>query len=244
MILNNLKPKFKFLSVLFLLSIMINSCGSKEEVASVCIYDNASVISEPSKKDGKFISNISLGEKVFFLGENEVDENNKNKKYVFIKMLDGKEGWIQAEFVAINAKPAVMIEKTDLYARPDLSTISKKRYEPMDIIAISSKKDDWLETIGKRAAVKGWIKDKGYSESTTDIATALLVKRALAKSKSSERLTDLLNIYNNSNLAGSSFEEIIIIACRKIDPKAFPEVDYSEHEEEAIADTTKSASTP
>lgn len=221
---------------------MLNSCGSDEEIASVCIYDNASVISEPSKKDGKFISNISLGEKVYFLSENEVDENNKNKKYIFIKMLDGKEGWIQAEFVSINAKPAVIIEKTDLYARPDLSTISKKSYEPMDIIAIASRKDDWLETIGKKAAVKGWIKDKGYSESTTDIATALLVKRALAKSKQSERLAELLNIYNNSNLSGSSFEEMIITECRKIDPKAFPDDD---HEEEVIDEVdTTNASTP
>lgn len=242
MILNYLKPKLKLLSIILLLGIMLNSCGSDEEIASVCIYDNASVISEPSKKDGKFISNISLGEKVYFLGENEVDENNKNKKYIFIKMLDGKEGWIQAEFVTINAKPAVIIEKTDLYARPDLSTISKKSYEPMDIIAIASRKDDWLETIGKKAAVKGWIKDKGYSESTTDIATALLVKRALAKSKQSERLAELINIYNNSNLSGSSFEEMIITECRKIDPKAFPDDD---HEEEVIDEVdTTNASTP
>lgn len=244
MILNYLKPKLKLLSIILLLGIMVNSCGSDEEIASVCIYDNASVISEPSKKDGKFISNISLGEKVFFLGENEVDENNKNKKYIFIKMVDGKEGWIQTEFVAINAKPAVIFEKTEIFARPDLSAISKKTYEPMDIIAIASKKDDWLETIGKRAAVKGWIKDKGYSESNVDIATALQIKRALAKSKQSERLADLLTVSKNTNLYGSSlFQEIIFQEIIKIDPNAFPDHEHGEEFIEEIADTTK-ASTP
>jgi hypothetical protein len=179
-----------------------------------------------------------------FLDKKEEDE--KGKQFLKVKLLDGKEGWIMADYVVIGAIPAVIIEKSAIYSRPDLSTISKKSFEEMDIVAIFSKKDEWIEIAGKRAKVKGiekgWIKDKGYSEGSTDIAAAVFINRALAITKTSDRLADLKVIMDNSNVSGSSFQYIVINEIRRIDPNAYPEElpdgEYEQQIEEVAIDST------
>lgn len=235
-------------NVLFIFSftlLLISACGSDKEIPSVCIFDKAPLIDKPSKKEGKFLFSVSLGEKVLYL--DETDEDEKGKKFYKVKLLDGSEGWLQADFVTLNARPALVITKSDIYSRPDLSTITKKSFDLLDIIAISSAKDDWLEVTGKRKngkwMEKGWIKNSGYSESTTDIAVALLMNRALAKPKKTDKLAELNAIVANTTLSGSSIEYKLIEEIRKLDPTAFPEYevdeseDYEREEDEPIVDT-------
>ncbi len=237
------KSIFLFLAIGFISTVFV-SCGSDKEILSVCIYDKAPVLDKPSKKEGKVLSSVSLGEKLMFLDDKEEE---KGKQYLKVKLLDGKEGWIMADYVAIESRPAVIIEKSDIYSRPDLSTISKKSFNEMDIIAIISKKDDWIEVEGKRGKAKGiekgWIKDKGYSEGTTDIAAAIFINRALAITKTSDRLAELKSIMENSNISGSTFQYIVINEIRKIDPSAYPEeisIDREEDGEEEVQDTVNS----
>lgn len=236
----------KIVTYLFSLAIIAfsMSCGSDSEIPAVCMSDKANVLSKPSKKEGKVISSISLGEKLMFLDDKEEDE--KGKTYIKVKLLDGNEGWILSDLVAINAKPAVILEKVDIYSRPDLSSLSKKSFEEMDIIAISSKKDDWLEVVGKRNKAKNlekaWIKDKGYSEGTTDIAVAVLINRVLQKNNKTEKLAELNAIINNENFEGTTFRYVLINEIRKLDPNAFPETefeteDYHEESTESVIDS-------
>jgi hypothetical protein len=237
------KSIFLFLAIGFISTVFV-SCGSDKEIPSVCISDKAPVLDKPSKKEGKVLSSVSLGEKVMFLDDKEEE---KGKQYLKVKLLDGKEGWIMADYVAIESRPAVIIEKSDIYSRPDLSTISKKSFNEMDMIAIISKKDDWIEVAGKRGKAKGiekgWIKDKGYSEGTTDIAAAIFINRALAITKTADRLAELKAIMENSNISGSTFQYIVINEIRSIDPSAYPEeisIDREEDGEEEVQDTVNS----
>jgi hypothetical protein len=128
------KTVFLFLAISFI-SIVFVSCGSDKEIPSVCISDKAPILDKPSKKEGKLLSSVSLGEKLMFLDDKEEE---KGKQYLKVKLLDGNEGWIMADYVAVNARPAVILEKSDIYSRPDLSTISKKSFNEMDILAIIS----------------------------------------------------------------------------------------------------------
>lgn len=211
-----------------LLAIFLTStCGSDKEIPSVCIFDKAPLLNEPSRKEGKILFSVSLGEKVMYLDKTEEDE--KGKKYCKVKLLDGSEGWLQNDFVVLNARPALVLQPLDIYSRPDLSTITKKSFDLLDIIAISTAKDDWIEVTGKRKNLKsldkGWIKNTGFSESTTDIAVALLMNRALSKPKKSDKLAELNSIVSNTTLSGSSIEYKLIEEIRKLDPTAFPEYD-------------------
>ncbi len=184
------------------------------ETSAVCVWDRASLREEAGRK-GKWMSAISLGEKLTFLKEEkEVEERNKQIKYVKVRLLDGKEGWIRADFVAIKAKAAVVLEQTSIYTRPDLSTISKNSFEQLDIIAVQSTQDDWTEVKGKRQAANwietAWIKADNLSYNEKDIAVALYIRRAMAEKVENEaKVNRLKEISSISDLRGSAFDSKI-----------------------------------
>ena len=204
------------------------SCGSAEDEKAVCVFDKASVYDKPSKKEGKWISSVSLGEKVKFLDDKVDNDDKKKRNYYKVELLDGKEGWIQSDFVALNSVPAVATEKIEIYNRPDLSTITKKIFEPLDIIALGERKEGWVEVTGKRQKGKwidkGWIKEKGYSEKDRDIAAALFINRAITKPKKEQVVEELRKIQENSDLSGSAFEERIEEIITKLSGNTVPVV--------------------
>lgn len=187
-----------------------NTTSVPVEAKAICIWDKASLIDKPEIKNGKWMSAISLGESVTYLEESVEETTDKKRTFHKVRLSDGKEGWVQGEFVVPNATAAAITETTSLYSRPDLSTVSKNSFEPFDIIAVISEKDGWIEVIGKRRAGtwidKGYIKHKGYSQSEKDIAVAIYVSRALSKPKVEDKVAELQKIQNNADLSGSSFD--------------------------------------
>lgn len=236
--LNFLQRNFIFIILLGLITSTVVSCGSDNEIAAVCMSDKAPVYSKPSKKEGKLLSSVSLGERLLFLDDKEEDE--KGKKYLKVRLLDGNEGWILPEHVVLKAGPGVIYEKTNIYSRPDLASITKKTLDEMDIIAILSRRDDWIEIVAKRTTgkgtEKGWIKDKGYSEGTTDLAAAVFIRRAMLITEPAERLTELKAVMDNDNLSGSSFHHILLSEIRKLDPTAYPDMQEEQGEEATEAE--------
>ncbi len=184
-----------------------------DKSSAVCIWDKSSLQETPEKK-GKWLSSIALGEKLTFLEETkEVQEGGKKVSYHKVRLLDGKEGWVRTDFVAVGANVAVVFDKTDIYSRPDLATITKNFYEATDIVAVKSTQDGWTEVVGKRKTGKwietAWVKNKNLSFDATNIAVALYVRRALAKTKKEEQIAELRKITENSDLGGSIFEDMI-----------------------------------
>jgi hypothetical protein len=183
-----------FLSLLLILA----QCGSDENQNPaaekddcICVWDNAPITDKPVKS-GKWLAAAALGEKFKYLGNTEEETiNGKKTSYYEIEYKDHEKGWIRADFAALAARPTVFKERTEIYSRPNLTSLTNKTFEPMDIVAVTKVDDLWLEVKGKRKNGKwiesGWVKGTSNSYNETDIAAAVHFKRAMAKGKKEDR---------------------------------------------------------
>lgn len=175
-----------------------------KEVTAVCIWDGASLRSEPSRK-AKLLSTISLGEQVTWLGETAVDSTDKNREYYKIKLSDGKEGWTSSYLLVPKAKAAAITQKAFIYKRPNLITVLDDFFEPMNMVAVISEEDDWLEVVGNKKKKKGWIKNRDISFNEVDVAVAILTTKALAEKDMEKQRERISAIVNNPAFVGSIF---------------------------------------
>lgn len=172
----------------------------------VCVYEGVSLRSEPSSKTGKWLSGVSLGEKVKILGETTFDSTAKIE-YTKIRLLDGSEGWASSNFIISNAKPAAITNVSYFYKRPDLSTVTANSFEALDLVAVTTELGDWLEVVGKRrksqGIEKGWIHKGTISFDEKDVAVASMASRAMAQKDMAQRKKGLEAILNNPAVSGS-----------------------------------------
>ena len=179
-----------------------------EEKPAVCIWNNISVRAEPSAKS-KWITSISIGEELTYLGKSAIDSTDKNREYLNIRLADDTEGWSVSDFIVIDGTVAVLLEDKDIYKRPDLLTKSDRAFDMLDIIAISAEQGDWLEVVGKRAdgkwIQKGWIKDGELSKKPIDVAVAKFAAAALELESKEAQMEALVEILNNSDFSSSYF---------------------------------------
>ena len=213
---NNPKINFvmnKLTYFTFLIAIFLISCsGNKSEETSdviieekqetACIWNGVPVRKTPDVKTKNWISSISLGETVTYLGETAIDSADKNREYLKIELSDGKTGWAPSYGLIIGGKPAAIKEEVPIYKRPDLLTLSEKSFQTMDIIVIKEVKDEWAEVVGEKKKLGGWIKRDAITEVKEDIAFAILAKKELEKKEgfTVESLTDFIDNspYSNS----------------------------------------------
>jgi len=151
-----------------------------EKQQTVCIWDGVPVREEPTK-DGKWVSKISLGESLFFLGEESIDSTDNDREYIKVELSDGKIAWARSYGLIINGKIAAVKEGVPVYERPDLLTLTKKEFKEMNILAIEEVKEDWIKVIGQERKIKGWIKKEVVTENKEDVAVAILASKQLMK---------------------------------------------------------------
>lgn len=175
-----------------------------KKVHSVCIWDRGSVRKTPKKK-GKYLSAMSLGEKVFWLGKTEIDSLDKNRKYYNIELSDGTTGWVSEYVIALDSRPAITTEEIPIYRRPDLLTFTESTFNSMELVAVTKKVNDWLEVIGKQKKKKGWIKAGLVSYSDDNIAVGLLATKAFALTDSVKMHERVNAIINNPSFSKSVF---------------------------------------
>jgi hypothetical protein len=178
----------------------------KDQVSAVCIWDGASLRAEPSSS-GKWLSSIALGETVIWLGESAVDSSDKNREYKKIRLSDGKEGWASRWVIVPDARPAISLQTSAIYRRPDLLTITDKSFDPMEMFAVVKEDSVWLDVIGAERKNKGWIKRGAVSFDKVDITVALLFKKAKDLIDIETRKERLKAIVNNPEFSNSIFLE-------------------------------------
>ncbi len=179
--------------------------GIPQGATTICIWDRAVLRGVPSRENGKFLSAIALGEKVTWLGESRIDSTDKNLEFLKVRLSDGKEGWVLAYVLVRNAVPGAIIQKTFVYRRPDLLTVTDKYLEPMDMVAITKIEDDWLEIVGNQRKRSGWIKNTGVSMRTEDVAVAILATKAFREKDAEKKKLMLEAIVENPELSSSIF---------------------------------------
>jgi hypothetical protein len=213
--------------------------SNSEKGDAVCIWDNISIKDAPGK-DGKWLASVSLGEKCIYLNhDKEITNGEKKTKYLNVRLQDGKEGWVQSDFIVLDGKPGVIIQDAIIYSRPDLLTKTEKSFSKMDIIGVKGKQNDFIEITGKRKAgkwiEKGWIKASNISYSEVDIAVAKYAAKALATMETEKRDAAIKEIVENKDLQGSVF--IADLKDLLVPAEDFIEADVKNH----VSDTTDSA---
>ncbi|WKK76426.2 SH3 domain-containing protein [Marivirga salinae] len=178
-----------------------------KKVDAVSIWDGISVRKEPSS-DGKWISSISLGEKVLMTGKTAVDSSEDNREYVEIKLGDDKQGWVVSGFV-VEGTAVAAVREAQIFKRPDLLTKTDKSFNPMDVLALIDTKDEWVEVKGKRQGDKwfssGWVKRTDLSDNEVDIAVAVYAQKALAIEEEEKRIEAIQEILENESFTSSQF---------------------------------------
>lgn len=184
---------------------------TKQANNAICLIEKLSIRETPEPK-GKWITSMSLGEKITLLGEETTNEKTK-KLYYKVRLIDGKEGWTRASLLAVNGEVGAFLEDATVYKRPDLLTKTDKKYSVMDIVATIENSGDWIKVKGKRAdgeyIEEGWVKSSNISTNAVDIASAKYALLANEKATMTERIQALQEIVDNSDLSSSVFIENI-----------------------------------
>jgi hypothetical protein len=205
------------------------ACGSKEKPAdgsvaaateeesestdkpAVCIWKEVS-IKETAGEKGKYKTSIFLGEKFKALPDTASEvTGSKRVFYRKVRLTDGAEGWVRADFIAVDAVPAAFIKEATLYKRPDIMTTSGKNFFLIDFVAIKSTADGgWAEVIGKRAGdtwfSSGWVKSENLSTTDVDVAFSSLYMRAKEISDPTKQAEAIETLLANSELSSSVFQ--------------------------------------
>ena len=211
------------------ISIIMFSCGSGSEQSSadaaettstepaepevvatkaVCIWDEVSVRATADAK-GKWLTSISKGEVLEYLGEDAPDAQDAKKTYSKIKLTDGTEGWSRKDFIIPDGEVAVFLESNTIYRRPDLLTVTEDEFSQMDIVAVTTTQNDWVEVTGKRKEgtwiSTGWVKGNKLSKDAVDVAVAKFGRLALTEEDPVKQVEKLKEILDNSDLRTSKF---------------------------------------
>jgi hypothetical protein len=129
---------------------------------------------------------------------------------------DGKEGWASEYSLAIDAKPAVAIQRTVIHLRPDLVTVTDKEFSPMEFIAVSKPENEWCETKGMEGKKKGWIKSNSISLKDEDITVSLLANKAMAETNKDKKKEKIEAIVNNPSFSSSMFMDTLKLYLEKM----------------------------
>lgn len=206
------------------------------EKPAVCIWDKVSVRSNPQAK-GDWLTSISQGETLTFLGPTAVDSSDNNREYVNVRLADGTEGWSVSDFIIVDGEVAVFTSDKDIYQRPDLLTKTDKSFKMLDIVAISIDEGDWLEVVGKREdgkwIQKGWVKNGEISKESIDVAVAKFASIAIASDMEEDQIEGLQDILSNTDFSSSTFIPFI-----KEKLNEFQEEDEALMDEEMETDST------
>lgn len=210
-----MKVKLIFYLCIILLPI-INACDSstpKESVQSVSddpriigvsIWDRISTRGEP-RRAASSTTLLSLGESFLYLDTFAIDSSYNNTKFLKARLSDSSIVWVYGFATVLNAQPAVITKEVPLYMRPDLLTITDKRINAMEIVAVIEEWDNWIKVVNEKKERVGWIEEDFITYHTIDLAFALIAKRKFEEEDPEKRIENLEDLLENNPYPNSIF---------------------------------------
>jgi len=203
-----------FLGIIFFLKLIAcnnsqveesdNTISENHQIIGVSVWDRISTRSEPRRKSAS-ITLLSLGESFLYLDTFAIDSSYNNTKFLKARLSDSSIVWVYGFASVINAKPAVITNEVPLYLRPDLLTITEKRVNSMEIVAVIEEWDNWIKVVNEKKEKRGWIKKEYITNNTIDLAFALLAKRKLEEQNLEQKINNLEELLENNPYPNSIF---------------------------------------
>jgi hypothetical protein len=165
-----------------------------QPVQAVCLFDGLSIWAGPSTKKGYLNYEIKKGEAITWLGKSAKEEDDdRERDFLNIRLTDGTEGWAIAAFIAVEAEPATLIEQASIYSKNNLISKTDLHFEPMDIVAVLEKQEEWIKVRGAYNRPEYWIKPGNLSFAEVDIAVAYQYLKAQEEKDDSSRKDSLVS---------------------------------------------------
>ncbi len=184
------------------------------EAPLICLWKALSVRETPDPK-GKYVTSIYMGEEAVYLGEKQTDDPDKKKptEYLKVRLIDGKEGWVNSKFVVVNGTSYAFLENSKLYKRPDMLAAGKDDFDRLQYVVVMEEKDDWVRVKGYDRRSKwyrtGWVKKDKLTDNKIDVTVAVLFARALNKKTEVKQIEALQDILDNADFSESVFKDNI-----------------------------------
>lgn len=199
--------------------------SSPTDDIGVCLWNQAGLRDKPGRgKDVKYLATISFGEVVTLTGESKEIPSEK-RTYIELELSDGTKGWSNDYLFAVQAERAAALKEIDIYKRPELTTVTGKKFEQGDIFAVkTSDKEGWVEVFGKEKKPAGWarVTDGSYSVDEVDVTVAILLSRAASETDPQKQEETLKMIASNSTFAASPLMSIVDTKLAEVE--AIPEL--------------------
>ena len=181
-----------------------NALSEQPQVVGVSVWDRISTRSEPRRKSAS-TTLLSLGESFLYLDTFAIDSSYNNTKFLKARLSDSSIVWVYGFASELNAKPAAVTNEVPLYMRPDLLTITDKRLNAMEIVAVIEEWDNWIKVVSEKKEKVGWIKQEYINHNPVDLAFALLAKRKLEEKDPEQRIIILEDLLENNPYPNSVF---------------------------------------
>jgi hypothetical protein len=196
-----------------------------EPTTAVMIWNYINFRKEPDINSDR-TGSLNLGESVTWLGKSATGpgEGGTDKEWYFVKRDSGEEGWVYADAIVPDAKPAVLTAETFYSNQPNYDHINlDDPFEARTIIAVVEDLGSWLKICAKgNKNVSYYIEPQNLSYTPIDISVARLIKTALEKT-GDEKKEALEKILNIPAFQGSIFIEDIYDMLDEISGEKSPE---------------------
>jgi hypothetical protein len=166
----------------------------------VCIVDSVKLAA-----DGADAVTVRFGDELQRLKGERADSLQPPLTYWHVRHSSGAEGWIESRAVVAGGRTAAIVDSCRVYAAPDTLQPLAVRLAPMEMIAVTAERDDWLTIVTRNRQCTGFIRDGNLTYDGTDLRVCRLITAACREIDPTLKAQQLRSIVDNEEYGASVF---------------------------------------